>query len=141
MANCSYSGQHTSKVDAKGRTAVPAKFRKNLGEKFYITKGTDGCLFVYDEEEWDVFSTKLSQLTGKANITANRHFVAFKEDLVPDAQGRVRIPESLRRCAGITDLAMFAGVGTHIEVWAPEKWDEFMSSAADVSECYEDIAF
>lgn len=139
MAENKYFGQQTGKIDAKGRVAVPAKFRGNLGEKFYITQGVDGCLFIYDEEGWNVFAQRLSELKGKSNIKATRHFIAYKEDLIPDAQGRVRIPEPLRKRASIEDCALFAGVGSHLEVWNPDIWCEMDDD--DISDYSEELIY
>ena len=58
-------GEYEHTIDAKGRLAMPAKLRESLGGKFIITKGLDGCLFVYDMEQWQKLEQKLSALLAK----------------------------------------------------------------------------
>ena len=55
-------GEYEHTLDIKGRLAMPAKLREALGSKFIITKGLDGCLFVYDMEQWQKLEAKLAGL-------------------------------------------------------------------------------
>ena len=57
-----FMGEYNHTVDAKGRLIVPSKFREQLGEEFVVTKGLDGCLFVYDNSEWKALEEKLHAL-------------------------------------------------------------------------------
>lgn len=57
-----FMGEYNHTIDAKGRLIVPSKFRESLGDTFVVTKGLDGCLFVYDNEEWNAFEEKLKSL-------------------------------------------------------------------------------
>ena len=64
-----FIGEYNHNIDSKGRVILPAKFRDILGDCFYITKGNDGCLFVYTTEGWEKLQEKLSKLplTNPAN--------------------------------------------------------------------------
>ena len=55
-------GEYQHNIDAKGRVAVPTKFRDDLGMRFYITKGLDGCLFVLQQSEWEKLEDKIRQM-------------------------------------------------------------------------------
>lgn len=55
-------GEYQHNIDAKGRVIVPAKFREDLGEHFYVTKGLDGCLFVLSAAEWKRLQDKISAM-------------------------------------------------------------------------------
>ncbi len=64
-----FLGEYNHSIDTKGRLIVPAKFREALGEEFVVTKGLDGCLYIYPNEEWKEFEKKLSELPmGKSDI-------------------------------------------------------------------------
>lgn len=137
-----YSGQHTGKIDSKGRIAIPSKFRANLGDKFYITRGVNGCLFIYDEQNWSIFLENFANLKGQRSTSAARWFIAYLEELTPDQQGRVRIPAELRRCADIDNQVLFAGVGSHLEVWNPTDWEvQFTKTEEEMPETCEYLIF
>jgi MraZ protein len=57
-----FMGEYNHTVDAKGRMIVPSKFREQLGDEFVVTKGLDGCLFVYENTEWKILEEKLKSL-------------------------------------------------------------------------------
>ena len=96
-------GEYNHTIDTKGRIIIPSKFRDTLGDDFVITKGLDGCLFVYDKTEWQVFEEKLKSLplTNKDARQFVRFFLAGAALVEVDKQGRVLIPLVLREFAGI----------------------------------------
>src|SRR5690554_4880291 len=98
-----FIGEYQHNIDSKGRIIIPSKFRDNLGEHFVITKGLDGCLFVYSLEEWKNFEDKLSTLpmTNKDARAFVRFFFAGATECGFDKQGRIVIPGNLRQYAGI----------------------------------------
>lgn len=57
-----FMGEYNHTIDAKGRLIIPSKFREVLGDEFVITKGMDGCLFGYNDPEWQNFEEKLHSL-------------------------------------------------------------------------------
>lgn len=71
------TGEFNHSIDAKGRLIIPSKFRDILGEDFVITKGLDGCLFLYPNNEWKIFEEKLRTLplTNKNARTFTRFFL------------------------------------------------------------------
>lgn len=131
-----FKGEYNHTIDAKGRVIIPAKFRELLGEEFTITKGLDGCLFIYDNEEWTKFEDNLRALPpNQKSRTLVRFFSAGAADVEVDKQGRILIPSSLREFAGIEKDVVLAGVASRIEVWSKEKWD-----AINVYDDVDDIA-
>ena len=120
-----FMGEYNHTIDAKGRTIVPSKFREALGDKFVVTLGLDGCLFVYPDNEWQVFLTKLNSLPGsKEARQLQRYFMAGATECEVDKQGRILIPAKLRETAELTKDVVFVGVLSKIEIWSKERWDK-----------------
>lgn len=119
-----YMGEYNHTIDAKGRLIMPSKLRESLGDDFVITKGLDGCLFVYDNAGFQVFEEKLKSLplTNKDARQFVRFFLAGAASIEIDKQGRVLIPSILREFAEITKEAVLVGVGSRIEIWSKERW-------------------
>lgn len=119
-------GNYTNKVSQKGRTAVPASFRKKLGKKVVITKGFEGSLFLVSQGNWQKVVTGVESegFLLSPSREAQRFILgnAFKVDL--DAQGRLVIPQALRDFAQIQKNAVFVGVGNRVEVWDEKKWQK-----------------
>ena len=121
---------------------MPAKFRDLLGEQFVVTKGFDGCLFVFSEEGWEAFEEKLQALPmdkPEARMLG-RFFIAGAIDAETDKQGRILLPANLLAHAKIDKEAVIAGVGNRAEIWSKEEWekastfDDINSIAAKMSE-------
>ena len=98
-----FMGEYNHTIDAKGRMIVPAKFREQLGNEFVVTKGLDGCLFVYSNEEWHRIEENLREkpLTSKDARKFLRFFFAGAATCEVDKQGRILLPANLREYAGI----------------------------------------
>ena len=98
-----FMGEYNHSVDAKGRLIVPSKFREQLGNEFVVTKGLDGCLFVYSQEEWKRIEESLREkpLTSKDARKFMRFFFAGAANCEVDKQGRILLPANLREYAGI----------------------------------------
>ncbi len=140
-----FTGEHTQKMDAKGRTIVPAKFREELGEGLVVTRGLDGCLFAYSTGDWEALEEKLSSLpfADKKVRSFNRFFLAGAHNLETDKLGRILMPAVLREFASLNTDVVWVGVGDRIEIWDIEKWNEQMSSyleGDDVEEKIDDLA-
>lgn len=125
-----FTGEHTQKMDTKGRTIVPAKFREELGTSVVITRGLDGCLFAYSKKAWEALEEKLSSLpfADKKVRNFNRFFLAGASDLETDKLGRVLMPSVLRKFASLDKEVVWVGVGDRIEIWDIDKWNEQMST-------------
>ena len=119
---------------------MPAKLREDMGEKFIITKGLDGCLFGFSQNEWENFETKLKTLplTNKNARDFVRFFLSGAMECEIDKQGRFLISSNLRNVATLEKEVVIIGVGTRIELWNKDKWEEYNSeeniSADDIAE-------
>ena len=121
-----FMGEYNHTIDAKGRLIIPAKFREPLGEEFVLTRGLDGCLYIYPMDEWNAFEEKLRALplTNKNARTFTRFFVAGATNCELDKQGRILVPQTLREFAGLEKDVVLTGNLNRIEVWSKEKWSE-----------------
>lgn len=117
----SATGTYEHSLDAKGRLFIPAQLRKELGETLYLTMGTDGCLAVYPQETWDVFTDKFASLP-MSQSKAMRPLFANAAKCEPDAQGRIVVPQKLRQFAQLDKDAVIVGVHNRAEIWAAERW-------------------
>ncbi|MBR2289607.1 MAG: division/cell wall cluster transcriptional repressor MraZ [Clostridia bacterium] len=131
-------GEYEHSLDVKGRIIMPAKFREDLGEKFIVTKGLDGCLFAFSIEEWTKFEEKLSTLpiSNKDARMFTRFFFAGAIDCELDKQGRFLVSSNLREFAGLTKDVVIVGMNSRLEIWSKEKWEEGQEniSADDIAE-------
>ena len=121
-----FIGEYEHSVDAKGRVIMPAKLREDIGEKFIVTKGLDGCLFAYSKEEWNNFEEKLKTLPLSDRNARNfvRFFLSGATECEIDKQGRFLIPSNLRGAAKLEKDAVIVGVGTRLEIWDKEIWQK-----------------
>lgn len=120
-------GEYEHTVDDKGRLTMPSKIREDIGEKFIITKGLDGCLFGFSKNEWTRFEEKLKTLplTNKNARDFVRFFLSGATECEIDKQGRFLIVANLRQYALIVKDVVIIGVGTRIEIWSKEKWERY----------------
>ena len=128
-----FMGEYNHTIDTKGRLIVPSKFREALGDEFVVTKGLDGCLFVYDNTEWAAFEEKLKglPLTNKDARAFVRFFLAGAATVEVDKQGRILLPSVLREFAQITKDAVLVGVASRIEIWSKDRWLQSISTYDD----------
>jgi len=117
-------GEYEHSMDGKGRLIMPAKLREDLGEKFIITKGLDGCLFAFSIEEWTNFEQKLRILpiSNKDARAFSRFFFAGAIECEIDKQGRFLISSNLREFANLVKEVVIIGMDSRIEIWSKEKW-------------------
>jgi len=138
-----FYGEYEHKLDNKGRIIIPSTFREvskeHYIEKFYITRGLDGCLFMFSEEEWRQQESKFKSLsfTKREARKFNRLFFAGAVEVVPDKQGRMLLPTYLKSYAEIKREIIFVGVSNRIEIWSRDKWNGFYNASKD---SFEDIA-
>ncbi|MGI6072686.1 MAG: division/cell wall cluster transcriptional repressor MraZ [Lachnospiraceae bacterium] len=135
-----FMGEYNHSIDAKGRVIVPSKFRETLGERFTVTKGLDGCLWVFSHEEWEAFSKKLTELPVARKDARNfsRFFLAGATEAETDKMGRILIPQVLRDYAGLECEAVLIGAGSRVEIWNKTAWEE-VSTFDDVDELAEQM--
>ena len=134
-----FMSEYNHTLDTKGRLIIPAKFREVLGEEFVISKGMDGCLFVYANDDWNAFEQKLTSLPliNKEARQFARFFLAGAATVEVDKQGRILVPGNLRDFAGLEKDVVLVGVASRIEIWSKAKWDGITE---DEDEAMEDIA-
>ena len=122
-------GEYELSLDVKGRFIIPSKIREDIGEKFIITKGLDGCLFGFSKNEWNNFEEKLKTLplTNKNARDFVRFFLSGAIECEIDKQGRFLIASNLREYAELEKEAVITGVGTRIEIWNKDKWKAYNS--------------
>lgn len=140
-------GEYNHTIDAKGRFIIPAKFRETLGDKFIVTKGLDGCLFVYPKSEWSSFEEKLKvlPLTNKDARQFTRFFLAGAAACEVDKQGRILLPKVLRDFAQLEKEVVLIGVASRVEIWSKINWEQSMSTYNDdmneIAEKMESLGF
>ena len=120
-------GTYHHSLDEKNRLSIPKKFRETLGGMVVVTRGLDGCLFIYGKTDWENIEAKIMEtpLT-KADARGFSRLIlsgACEETL--DKLGRIIMPEYLREFAGIKTETAILGVGDRLEVWAKEKWESY----------------
>ncbi len=120
-------GEYQHNIDLKGRVAVPARFRDDLGALFYITKGLDNCLFVLPQDEWSRLVEKIKTMPISKARGLQRFFFSGAAEVVPDKQGRILIPQQLREHAELDKEVTFIGTSSRVEIWNSNKWAEFNS--------------
>ena len=135
-----FLGTHEPKLDEKGRLILPAKFREELATGLVITKGQERCLYVFPQSEFLNITETLRQapVTQKAARDYSRVMFAGAHDEIPDRQGRVTIPQSLREYASLEKECVVIGANTRVEIWDSKAWNEYLADReknfADVSE-------
>ena len=121
-------GEYHHNIDEKGRLIIPAKFREEIGNSFVVTKGLDGCLFVYSLVEWEKMVNKLKKLpfTKKDARTFSRFFLASATVCEFDRQGRINLMNSLTLYAGLKKECAIIGVNDRLEIWDLEEFNNLM---------------
>lgn len=127
-----FIGEYQHSIDEKGRLAVPAKFRFALQKGIVVTRGiTDKCLFLYPVDEWEKLAGKISGTSiAKANSLAlARLMLAGAMDSVLDSQGRVLVPDYLRKYADLKKEVVIAGLYNRLEIWDKDAWEKYRAAA------------
>ena len=110
---------------------IPSKFRDDLGDKFYVCKGLDGCLFVLSQEQWDRLVEKVAAIPLAQGKAIQRYFFSGAAEVEPDKQGRVLIPQNLRDHAGLEKDVTVIGAAVRAEIWDTARWNEYNLSQTD----------
>ena len=123
-------GTYTPKIDAKGRVALPAKMRAQLGRGMVMARGQERCVYVLPQREFRRIAMQM-QKTSMGSRAAReylRMFLSGAVDQDPDKQGRVLIPQMLRDYAGLGDEIVIIGVGTRAEIWNKQAWEDYLTA-------------
>ena len=127
-----FMGQYNHTIDSKGRIIIPSKVRDNLGDEFVVTRGLDGCLFIYPRLEWQNIIQKYKELPDTKN---RRHFMRIflsgATTCEYDKQGRINIPGPLVEYAKLEKDCIIIGVDERLEVWSKERWESFIDENED----------
>ena len=135
-----FMSEYNHTIDAKGRLIIPVKYRDGLGETFVVTRGIDGCLFFYTENEWQAIMNKLNELrmTNKKAREFTRFLLGGATEVELDSQGRILVPAFLREYADLEKEVILIGMGNHIEVWSKVKYEQVMSDT-NIEEIAEEL--
>ena len=138
-----FYGEYDHTIDRKGRLIVPAKCRQAMKDhdvkSLFLTRGLDGCLFLFPESEWRIAENRLKQVpfTKGEGRKFNRIFFSGATEVVVDGLGRILIPKSLKEYAQIKEAVVVVGVLNRMEVWAKEQWRTFYEQSR---QSFEEIA-
>jgi MraZ protein len=125
-----FRGSFTVNLDAKGRLAIPAKYRERLQSicesRLVVTLDRDRCLLLYPEPEWEVIERKLAALPSfeVQSRKIQRLYVGNAHDVEIDAQGRILLPQKLREFASLDKRVVVVGQGAKFEIWDEQAWDQ-----------------
>lgn len=136
-------GEYFHSIDVKGRLIVPTKLRDELGEKFTITQGLDGCLYVYSAENWTKLEEQINKQPHGKGRQLKRFFMSHAVDCGLDSQGRILIPASLRKFASLEKEVTIIGVSDRAEIWDKQNWEDYNAGIdiAQIEQAMEDIGF
>lgn len=126
------TGEFNHTMDAKGRVTVPARFRDELGNRFVVTRGFEGCLTAYPPERWERVQRNLESLslTNPAGRKLSRLFLGNAVECELDQMGRILITSPLRTAAGLSKDIVLTGLGDRVEIWDKASWDKLNGSDA-----------
>ena len=132
-----FIGEYTHTIDDKSRISLPAKFRKELGNKVVVTRGLDNCLFLFPPKTWQSISAETAKLGMMQADTRGftRFMFSGAAEIELDSLGRILIPDYLREFGGLKNQVVFAGVHDRIEIWSDKSWNTYkkrIESQADM---------
>jgi len=143
-----FLGEFTHTLDDKGRLTIPSKFREQLEHGLVVTRGLDGCLFLFTHQDWNELTKILSErlpFTQKSARDLARFFFSGAVDTSSDRQGRVLLPSFLREYANLESEVVIIGANSRIELWNPERWQASLSdvesNAEMIAEQFGNITF
>ena len=131
--------QHT--IDAKGRLAIPARLRDELGESFHVTLSTEKCLSAYSNESWDELMEKIKALP-RLSQKKMRPLFSHAAKCELDAQGRILLPQALRDFANLKKNVTIVGTGELVEIWDSNEWasvDEIETTPEYIEDIFREL--
>ena len=117
-------GNFSQTMDVKGRMSFPQKLREEIGDRFIVTKGIDGCLFVYSLENFEAICEKLRAIPMIRGRAIQRNIMSWAIEVEADKQGRILIPQNLREQAGLTKEVIVSGVFDRCEIWDKQRFEK-----------------
>ncbi len=137
-----FMGEFHHNIDDKARIVLPSKFRDELGDIFVVTRGLEGCLFVYSKKEWENIISKLKTLpfTKKDARAFLRFFLSGAIECQVDKQGRVALPTPLVTYANLKKECVVIGVNDRLEIWSNDAFNNYFNdNIDDISDLAEDL--
>lgn len=127
-----FMGEYHHTIDDKGRLTIPSKLREELGDKIVITKGLDGCLFLYPISEFKSITEKYKELPNTKDARNYlRFFLSGAMEIEFDKQGRINISQPLIKFASLVKDCVIIGVNERLEIWSSDKFDKFLEDNED----------
>ena len=117
-------GNFSQTMDVKGRMSFPQKLRDEIGDRFIVTKGIDGCLFAYSLENFEAICEKLRAIPMIRGRAIQRNIMSWAIEVEADKQGRILIPQNLREQAGLSKEIIVSGVFDRCEIWDKKRFEE-----------------
>ncbi len=129
-----FLGTHTPRLDDKGRLILPARFREQMEAGVVVTRGQERCLYVFPADEFTRIAGQLRQapVTSKTARDYLRVFLSGASDEVPDRQGRITLPPTLRAYAGLERDCAVIGAGERVEIWDATAWETYLGEQESV---------
>lgn len=126
-----FIGEYRHTIDQKKRLAIPAKFRKGLGNGAVITRGIDNCLVLYPEKEWEQMADKLGKLPASQFEARGfaRIMLAGAMNVEFDQLGRILVPDYLKNYSSLKKDVVIIGIYNRLEIWDQGHWDEYKKQA------------
>ncbi len=128
-----FTGVSTHSIDSKGRIVLPARFRQELGEPFFIAKGFFDCVQVLSREEFEKLRTNIKALPAQQALALQYAIIATAMEVTPNAQGRVPVPQSLRDIAGLSKDAIVVGMDNRVEIWDKDRFDKMQENNGETA--------
>jgi MraZ protein len=123
-------GEFEYTLDDKGRVVIPPRFRRQVGDRFVVARGFDGCVVLYPESEWKTVGDKLkSEPLGKLRFV--RYLVGSAVEAEADRQGRFVLPQPLRDHAAIQREVVVVGLINKLEIWSRERWHQYLKETVE----------
>ncbi len=136
-------GTAAHQLDTKNRIRIPANYRAALGKEYFFLAGSQGCIFVYSKEALEEKLKEFDNINNgdKKKMLAKRKIQSAIFPVEEDTQGRVTVSQFLRNHAGITRDLITVGMGTHLEIWAKERYVSDVDDQMSLDDAYEALGF
>jgi len=131
-----FIGEYHHNLDEKNRLAVPVKFRARLDDGAVVTRWLDGALVLYPKADWEKLAEKISQMsiTKSDNRAFSRHLLAGAMDVSLDSQGRIVLPDYLKKYGNLKKNVVIAGVFDRLEIWDEATWETYRAKTESKSD-------
>lgn len=121
-----FTGEYRHSVDAKGRIAIPVRFRTPLGEAAVLARWVDGCAAIFPRASFEDLAEKVAKLplSDERARAFSRFLFSGAFEVESDQQGRILLPAAIRDWSGVGSDAVVVGSRDHVEIWEPGRWEK-----------------